>query len=293
MYKRYNRKNKSEEDSIFEFVSMLVVLCVAYLGFVYYVNKKQFWYDMNHYVFPALGVITFVVCAYIFYLLQGKKKKELHFQSIIQQITETGLEKSMNSFIDQFGKEGKINSWEYRGYKFDWKRLGDFRESINKNKIIISNKDYTELSAVLKYFIDKKEKSYLNNGITTNAVHSLDELSKSGVEFENLIVRLYDNMGYVSKRVGGSGDQGADVIANKNGDSLLIQAKCYKEPVSNKAVQEAVAGRIHHGCTRAVVVTTASFTPGAVALAKSNSVELVNGELLKRRLAEYLQEVWL
>lgn len=292
MYKRYYRRKKGGEDSIFEFVSMLAVLGVAYLAFVYYINRGQFWFEIKHYIFPALGVVVFVMCVYIFYLLHGKKRKELHLESVIQQITGTDIERKVVSFIDSFGKEGKINSWEYRGYKFEWKRLDDFRESVNQNKIIISNKDHTELSAVLKYFIDKKEKSYLNNGITTNAVHSMDELSKSGVEFENLVVRLYNGMGYASKRVGGSGDQGADVIANKNGESILIQAKCYQGAVDNKAVQEAVAGKMHHGCAKAVVITTSYFTQGAIALAKSNSVELIDGELLKRRIAEYLQETW-
>lgn len=292
MYKRYYRARKGKEDSIFEIITMFVVLGVAYLAFAYYTNRGQFWFEMKHYLFPALGMIVFVVGSYIFFMFQNKKRKKLHFEGVIQQIVGTDFERSINSFIDQFGKEGKMNPLEYRGYKFDWKRLDDFREKINQNKIIISTVGYTEISAVLKYFIDKKEKSYLNNGIETKEVHSLNELSKSGVEFENLIVRLYNAMGYASKRVGGSGDQGADVIANKNGESILIQAKCYQGAVDNKAVQEAVAGKMHHGCTKAVVVTTSYFTQGAIALAKSNSVELIDGALLKRKLMEYLREAW-
>lgn len=271
---------------------MLVVLSISYFAFVFYVNRKQFWFEMNHYVFPALGAAVFVVCVYMFYVLQNKKRKEQHFDDIIHQITGTDIERNVNSFIDQFGKEGKVTPWEYRGYKFDWKRLDDFRENVNQNKVIISTKNYNELSAVLKYFIDKKERSYLSNGIESKVAHSLSELNKKGDDFEHLIVRLYSAMGYASKRVGGSGDQGADVIANKNGESVLIQAKCYQGAVDNKAVQEAVAGRIHHGCTKAAVVTTSYFTSGAVALAKTNSVELIDGELLKRKLSEHLHEMW-
>lgn len=292
MYKRRYRGKESEDDGILRGVAGLAVFGIAYLVFVYFTNKNQFWFEMSHYVFPALGIIVFAVCIYIFYLFKVKKKKRDHFNGLLQQIADTGFESSINSFVDQFGKEGKFKSWEYRGYKFEWERLDEFRESANQKGITISMNDYRELSELLKHFIDKKENKYLSERIETKEVHSISELSKSGVEFESLIVRLYNAMGYASKRVGGSGDQGADVIANKNGESLLIQAKCYQGPVDNKAVQEAATGLAHHGCTKAVVITTSYFTAGAVDLAKSNSVELIDGELLKRKLSEHLHETW-
>lgn len=292
MYKRRYRGKESADEDLLRGFAGLAVFGVAYLGFVYFANKNQFWYEMSHYVFPVLGVIVIAVCAYVFYLLKIKEKKQSHFKELLQQISDTGFEGGINSFIDQFGKEGKFKSWEYRGCKFEWKRLDEFRENANKKGITISMKDYRELSELLKYFIDKKENKYLSESIEKRGVHSMSELSKSGVELENLVVRLYNVMGYASKRIGGAGDQGADVIANKNGESILIQAKHWNAPVDNKAVQEAVAGLAHHGCTKAVVITTSFFTPGAVALAKSNSVELIDGELLRRRLSEHLHETW-
>jgi restriction endonuclease Mrr len=41
------------------------------------------------------------------------------------------------------------------------------------------------------------------------------------------------------------------------------------------------------------VITTAAFTTGAIALAKADAVELIDGERLKRLLLEQLGEVWL
>ncbi|HAS84832.1 MAG TPA: hypothetical protein DCS23_02015 [Candidatus Yonathbacteria bacterium] len=292
MYKRRYRRKENEEDGFLRGVAGLFVFGIAYLIFVYYVDTNRFWFEMNHYVFPALAVLVLAVGAYMFYIFKRRENTKRHLDSILEQIANTGFESSVNSFIDQFGKEGKIKPWEYRGYKFEWKRLDDFRDNANKKNITISTKDYGELSVILRHFIDKKENRYLNESIGTKAVHNMSELSKSGIEFENLVARLYSAMGYASKRVGGSGDQGADVIANKNGESILIQAKCYQDPVDNKAVQQAVAGRVHYGCTRAVVITTSYFTQGAIALAKSNSVELIDGGLLKRKLAEHLHEAW-
>ena len=297
MYKRYSRKYRGQEEGVAlsEIIGILwwlFVLIALYFGVIYKMNQEKFWREMNHYVLPALGVVVFIFAVYIFYLYQSKKKKEHRFENVLQQITQTSFESSINSFIDRFGKEGKVNSWEYRGYAFDWKRLDDFRENANQNKVDISTKDYRELTAVLRHFIDKKEKSFLNEGIETKVAHSLSDLSKRGDDFEHLVVRLYDAMGYASKRIGGHGDQGGDVLASKNGENILIQAKCYQGTVGNAAVQQAVGAKSYYGCTRSVVITTSSFTSEAVALAKSNSVELIDGKLLKQRLLEYLGEMW-
>lgn len=293
MYKSRYRGKEKVEDAIFELVAGIIGLGFLYFVFVYFVNRNEFWFEMKHYVFPALGVIVVLFAVFIFYLFKIKQRKQNHFNELLQKITDTGFESSINSFIDQFGKDGKIKPWEYRRYKFEWKRLDEFRGNANQKGIIISSKGYSELSEILKHFIDKKENRYLTESIETKVSHNISELGKSGIEFEHLIARLYGAMGYASKRVGGSGDQGADVIANKNGESVLIQAKCYQGAVDNEAVQQAVAGIKHHGCTRAVVVTISYFTPGAIALAKSNSVELIDGELLKRKLLEYLHENWM
>ena len=295
MAKRYYRRKKKEDDGddFAKAVTGFLVLGLMYFGFVYYSDKKQFWYEIYHYALPALGVIVLIFAIYLFYLYQKRRKGEHRIESLLEQITQTGFDSSVNSFIDRFGKEGKANPWEYRGYLFDWKRLDDFRENANQSNISISTKDYRELTAILRHFIDKKEKSFLNEGIETKVEHSLNELSKKGDDFEHLVVRLYDAMGYASKRVGGHGDQGGDVLASKNGDNVLIQAKCYTGSVGNSAVQQAVAARQYYGCTKSVVITTSFFTTEAVALAKSNSVELIDGKLLKQKLLEHLHEMWL
>ncbi len=171
-------------------------------------------------------------------------------------------------------------------------RLRDFRDTAIKNRIEISSEDNLELIAILKYFIDEKDRRYMSEGLGSNISNKFSNLNKSGDDFENLIVRLYNVMGYSSKRIGGHGDQGGDVIANKDGESLLIQAKDYTSSVGNAAVQQAVAARLHYGCTKAIVVTQSHFTSEAIELAKSNSVELIDGDLLKQKLLEYLKERW-
>lgn len=293
MRRKYYKNEESETKYIFRLLSGILGLLFVYFIFVYCVDRRQFWHEMNSYVFPVIGFIVIAICVYLFYLYQVKKKKRDHFNSIIKKINETGFEKNLDKFIVSFGKEkGEGPFWKYRGYTFDWKILDDFRENAIQNNIDIFTKDHREIYDVLKYFIDKKEKNYLNQSFESEITHKFSELSKNGEDFENLIVRLYNSMGYESKRIGGHGDQGGDVIANKNGESLLIQAKFYQGSVGNAAVQQAEAAIKQYGCTRAVVVTTSYFTPEAITLAKANSVELIDKRILKQKLLEFLKEVW-
>jgi restriction system protein len=81
--------------------------------------------------------------------------------------------------------------------------------------------------------------------------------------------------GWRSRAVGASGDQGADVIAERGRLRAVIQCKLYQSPVGNKAVQEAHAARAHHGADIAAVVASSSFTPSAKHLASTTGVLLL------------------
>ena len=291
--RRYKRKTEDLEDEGFRIVLGLTILAVMYFGFFYYTDRVQFWYEIKKYVIPAVGVVVLLLGAFSIFVYQKARKQNNHIESLFQKIYESGLDVAINNFIDRFGKEGKGDSWKYRGYSFDWDRLKDFRDSVLQNDIGISTKDHHELLIVIKHFIDSKEKDFLNAGIVAKVSHNLNELNKKGDDFEHLVVRLYNAMGYESKRIGGHGDQGGDVIASKNGKNVLIQAKFYSNSVGNAAVQQAVGARQYYGCTSAVVITTATFTHEAKSLAKANSVELIDGVILKQKLLEHLHEMWI
>ena len=79
-----------------------------------------------------------------------------------------------------------------------------------------------------------------------------------------------------------TGDQGADVIAEKDGTHLVLQCKFYSTPVGNKAVQEAFAAQHHYRATVSAVVTNATFTPSAIALAATTGVLLLHYSDLAR-----------
>jgi hypothetical protein len=81
--------------------------------------------------------------------------------------------------------------------------------------------------------------------------------------------------------LGGSGDQGVDVIATRGSERIAVQCKNYAKPVGNRPVQEVYAGAQHHRCTAAWVVAPEGFTKGAVDLARSVAVSLHDAQALR------------
>ena len=94
--------------------------------------------------------------------------------------------------------------------------------------------------------------------------------------------------GWNARTTKGSGDQGADVIAEKDGVRIVLQCKLYGKAVGNSAVQEVAAARTHEDCDHAAVVTNAGYTPAARQLAATNRVALLHHDQLREWAARLL-----
>jgi HJR/Mrr/RecB family endonuclease len=107
----------------------------------------------------------------------------------------------------------------------------------------------------------------------------------SGAEFEAYVGRILKESGYEDVRgTATTGDQGADLIAKKEGRTIVIQVKRYQGSVGNKAVQEVAAAVNFYGAHEGWVITNATFTQSAKALAQKNNIKLIDGtELGKMR----------
>jgi len=106
-----------------------------------------------------------------------------------------------------------------------------------------------------------------------------------GHEFEQFTADLLRKLGYERVEVTpGSGDQGVDVIAVKNGKRYAIQCKRYSQKLGNKPVQEVYAGKAIYGCSVAVVLTNNYFTDGAKEAARAVGVELWDRDTLSRMM---------
>ena len=117
-----------------------------------------------------------------------------------------------------------------------------------------------------------------------------------GYEFEQFLAEAFRLHGHAVTCLGGSGDQGVDLIVQDHGLKVAVQAKGYEHAVSNAAVQQAYAGQRIHGCAACMVITNSRFTQSAREAALAVGCGLVDGHSLpalvlgRRRLRDFLPE---
>lgn len=103
----------------------------------------------------------------------------------------------------------------------------------------------------------------------------------NGYDFEVYLGSIFKEIGYTVSVTKKSGDQGADLIIEKNKIKTVVQAKFYSSPVGNKAIQEVVSAIAYYGAKNGMVVTNNSYTKSAIELAIVNNIELIDGVELK------------
>lgn len=99
---------------------------------------------------------------------------------------------------------------------------------------------------------------------------------RDGHAFEQWVADRLEMHGWRADVTSGSGDQGIDIIARRDGRKIGIQCKRYDGAVGNKAVQEAFSGRAFHRVDMAVVITTGHYTQSARALSRRTGVHLLH-----------------
>ncbi len=112
-------------------------------------------------------------------------------------------------------------------------------------------------------------------------------------EFEQLVARLYNRMGFASQVTPLSHDGGIDVVARRLSDvgreHLIIQCKHSPDGVIGEPTVRELIGTWHSNreATRAVLVTSGRFSNGAIELANTVRIDLVDGVYLVGLLMRY------
>jgi restriction system protein len=105
---------------------------------------------------------------------------------------------------------------------------------------------------------------------------------RTGQEFELFCAGELERGGWRVTLTGPSRDQGADLVAERRGERLVVQCKLLGRPIGNHAVQEVVAARSHRQADRALVASNQRFTASCTELAAANRVELRHWSELAR-----------
>jgi restriction system protein len=179
--------------------------------------------------------------------------------------------------------------------------------------------DTSEWDAEMEYFIDKvlfpemvaseifdSVRSHINSTTIAHAKKTFNHILREIVEekarvraitleadlsfpkaitphdFEQWCAKTLNGHGWHATATKASGDQGADVIAEKTGLRIVLQCKLYSGTVGNKAVQEAYTAQRHYAANASAVVTNGAYSPSARDVARTTGVLLLHYSDLTR-----------
>lgn len=164
---------------------------------------------------------------------------------------------------------------------------------LSEQKIPLKDNDGNEINneELLELIFDMVKTAELENfesQLIEEKEYSAESIDvMNGFEFESFLKLLFEKMGYKVTHTKLSGDQGADLVIDKCGESTVVQAKRYNSKVSNDAVQEVVASIKHYKAKRGMAITNSEFTNSAIELARSNNIILIDRKELKKLIDEY------
>ncbi len=213
-----------------------------------------------------------------------KNEYGIYFKNDIQMA-------DLSEYIDEYCRCSDIstkNVFAIGSFTYYLMNKGIFPAEINENfvqcNIYLINKILQKVEGLeLKAF----ENKLADAQVQESAKYSINDVDlMDGYEFEQFIGLLFTKMGYTTEITKGSGDQGMDIIAERDGNRIGIQAKCYSNKVTNKAVQEIFSSLNYYNCGKGVVITNNYFTDSALELAQSNNIVLWDRDILKRKIDE-------
>ena len=200
-------------------------------------------------------------------------KERLEGESFAHYFIETVLEKGKIDSVMQSEKHDLI--MEYLINSIIYYLIGE------ENNIILIN----DLGDIIG--LNQREDLYYSrykllhpNTEKIDAIKMIKEeldIIETGVDFENVLKKIYEQMGYIVETTKVTGDQGADLVVQKNNRKAVIQAKFYSSQVGNSAVQEVVAAIKYYNAQKGIVITNNVFTKSAIELAEANSIQLIDG----------------
>lgn len=130
---------------------------------------------------------------------------------------------------------------------------------------------------------DKREQERWLEAERLLDIDDVDQMS--GIQFEDYVGTLMENMGYDVEMVRGGSDFGADLIATKDGTRIAVQIKRYSRPVPRAAVSDAVGARQYFNCQNAMVVTNNVFARSSQEFADSTNCILID----RIKLSEWIR----
>jgi len=132
---------------------------------------------------------------------------------------------------------------------------------------------------------------------TPLTIKQIDKLNPN--LFEAYVAALYHKQGFQIYLTPYSNDKGVDVVALRNGENYLFQAKQTKSLVGNEAIQEICTAKNYYESRfnekfQLLVISNSDFSSSAETLARTNHINLIKRNQLDKLISEHdvtIQEV--
>lgn len=222
------------------------------------------------------GVIAIAVGIVIWVVIQNKRNKREKYKKFIEESRSYLLQKIKEHEKTLGIKRNQILRQNDYGH-IDQKQRDEWNKEIRTflTSIQFPSLDLFPVNEKLDFInmVDTWAKE-----ASQNLVYDAEKVTPR--EYEAMCADILRDAGWEARLTKGSGDQGVDIVAQKNGKNVVLQCKRYSYPVGNSAVQEVLAGKSFYKADVAVVVSNQTFTPSAKELAQSSGVLLLHHEML-------------
>ena len=115
-------------------------------------------------------------------------------------------------------------------------------------------------------------------------------MSLSGREFERELGALFLQAGFYVEYTPSSGDQGVDLILQKNGKTTVVQCKSHRNPVGPAVARELYGSFHHFSADSAILACTGGFTQGVKEFVRGKPITLVSADDLASWGASVVKE---
>jgi len=164
-------------------------------------------------------------------------------------------------------------------------KIDRYLERAKADEVALFEPEVGELRTAVREGREQVERRYLQ---ARRAEAKLAQLTSLDPEaFEEFVAELFEALGYEVEIVGGSGDEGADLLLRRrDGLVAVVQCKFHKGVVGSPLVQKFL-GTVHHTKShKGFFVTTSTFSLAAEKFAAENPIELIDGA----RLVEFVRQ---
>lgn len=268
------------------------------VGLVIFVGGLIYFEPTRPYGLTLLGlIIAFLVCMFVWAAMASEKRLEAareasrrsaialkSAESKITSIVSQHLETLANrrDTLVRVDRYGVVEAKEWN------REVQHFIDNVVRPKLLDDEAETVAekgINSVFQRLIEDRVAQHCEDRKAPKTVPT----SISPSDFEGLCAATLRQLGWKASTTKGSGDQGADVVAERNGLKLILQCKLYAGTIGNKAVQEVLAAKHFYSADIAAVVSKTDFTRSAKDLAQISGVHLLNFSELSTFASEWAQ----